>query len=103
MKFIFKLFTIATISLTPLIGFANDNVEIFNQKCNQCHGPSKDAEEIYPGYFARVQWEIFFKNNRHKRKKDISDILSKEELDATMDYLIKHAADSDKPIAAGVR
>ncbi len=80
-----------------------DGETLFKSKCGGCHAGGKDATSIAPVKYASIQWERFFKRNKHKRKKDISGIVSSMELDLIKQYLVDHAADSDRPIAAGLK
>lgn len=80
-----------------------DGQALFQEKCAACHGTSKEAPPIGPVKYAAVQWERFFTRQKHKRKKDISNLVNKEELSAIKQYLKDHAADSDRPVAAGMR
>ncbi|HHC25622.1 MAG TPA: cytochrome c [Desulfobacterales bacterium] len=81
---------------------AEDGEALFNSKCGKCHTNGK-SPVFAPVKYASSQWERFFKRNKHERKKDISEEVSEEEADAIKKYLIDHAADSDRPIAAGLR
>ena len=82
---------------------AQSGEALFKQKCANCHNPEGTAEIISPAKFAGVQWERYFKRNRHERKLPIADLFSKEEIELILEYLKDHAADSDQPISAGVR
>jgi len=77
--------------------------ELFNMKCGKCHTQGGTAPVFAPVKYASSQWNRFFARDKHKRKKDISDIISKQEIELIKEYLINHAADSDRPIAAGLR
>lgn len=76
---------------------------IFTTKCAKCHGADKEAPSFSPVKFASSQWERFFNKKKHQRKKDISDEVSDSEMNAVKQYLVNHAADSDLPIAAGIK
>ena len=81
-----------------------DKKSLFKNKCCSCHKNGGEAMAISPSINAIKQWKRFFKKNKHKRKyKDISAIVSKEESDEILSYLILHAADSKKPQAFGLR
>jgi len=82
---------------------AADGENVFKGVCGGCHGKGGEARDISPVKFAGKQWERFFNKKRHNRKKDISELLSEQDQTALIEYLIEHAADSDKPIAAGLR
>ena len=76
---------------------------LFKNKCKQCHDPENGHGEkkVTPSKYTQKQWESFFKRNKHKRKKDISDQFSEEELLHIKTFLINHAADSDQPETCG--
>jgi cytochrome c len=81
-----------------------DKKTLFISKCCSCHKNGGAAMAISPSVNATRQWKRFFKKNKHKRKyKDISALVSKEESDMILSYLIEHAADSKKPQAFGLR
>lgn len=80
-----------------------DGESLFKSRCGQCHASGGKAPIFAPVKYAAVQWERFFKRNKHKRKTDISDKVSPKEIALIKQYLIDHAADSDRPIAAGLR
>ena len=64
---------------------------------------SKLAKELnlYPGTKATVQWKRIFTSPRHMKRYHI-DTLSPNTRIQLMQYLIKHAADSDQPIVPGL-
>ena len=76
---------------------------MFISKCGQCHKSGGEAEAFAATKYASKQWERFFKRNKHARKKDISGQVTKEELALISEYLMRHAADSDRPEAVGLR
>ncbi len=88
-------------------GFCTEGKQLFINKCAQCHNQSKEENQktklLSPAKYASIQWIRFFKRNKHKRYKDIGSLFTKEELALIINYLIDHAADSDLPIAAGIR
>ncbi len=88
-------------------GFCFEGKQLFINKCTQCHNQIKDKDQevklLVPAKFASIQWIRFFKRNKHKRYKDISSFFTKKELALITNYLVDHAADSDLPIAAGIR
>ena len=83
--------------------YAADGKAVFTGKCLECHGVSGKGGKVLPGRYAVLQWQRFFRENRHARKLDISSRFTQEELDAVLEYLSEHAADSEKPEAAGLR
>ena len=76
---------------------------VFMEKCGSCHGTIGEAPSFSPVKYASTQWKRFFERNKHARKKDISNQISASDMLIVKDYLITHAADSDLPIAAGLR
>ena len=76
---------------------------LFKSACGKCHGSGGEGPVFSPVKFASSQWERFFKREKHKRWKDFSGVISGAELDAVKQYLMSHAADSDLPIAAGLK
>jgi len=85
------------------IAGAEDGETLFKSKCGQCHKTGGEAPVFSPVKFASSQWERFFKREKHNRKKDISGIISSDEQESIKQYLSEHAADSDLPIAAGLK
>jgi len=83
--------------------YAADGKAVFTGKCLECHGASGAGGKVLPAKYAVRQWQRFFDENRHARKMDISSRFTREELDAVLKYLTDHAADSEKPEAAGLR
>jgi mono/diheme cytochrome c family protein len=79
-----------------------DGEKLFTAKCGKCHA-SGSAPVFSPVKYASSQWERFFEKDKHKRKKDISQEVTAEELEAIKQYLVDHAADSDRPVAAGLK
>ncbi len=100
----FVFFISVGLFLYPLLSdsVSQDGETLFNSKCGKCHTSGK-APVFGPVKYASVQWERFFSRNKHKRKKDISNEVSAEETALIKKYLTDHAADSDRPIAAGFR
>ncbi len=76
--------------------------DLFVSKCGQCHKKGK-APEFSTSKYASKQWKRFFTRNKHKRKKDISGVVTKDELKVIEKYLIDNAADSSKGESAGRR
>ena len=81
---------------------ADEGKNLFVKKCGKCHTEG-DAPDFAPVKYASSQWKRFFSRDKHKRKKDISGEITTEEIKLIEKYLIDHAADSDLPIAAGLR
>ncbi len=74
----------------------------FKTKCLCCH-KKNGAAVIGPAKYASIQWVKFFKREKHKRKKDISSTVFSDDIELIKVYLVAHAADSDRPEAAGLR
>ena len=85
------------------VSYSAEGEEVFNAKCGACHGIAGEAPSFSPVKYASTQWKRFFERNKHARKKDISNQISTTDILIIKDYLITHAADSDLPIAAGLR
>ncbi len=80
-----------------------DGETLFMTKCGSCHKAGGEVKTFAPVKYASSQWKRFFKRNKHKRKKDIGDLFTAGELELIKEYLMDHAADSDRPIAAGLK
>jgi hypothetical protein len=77
--------------------------DVFISRCGVCHRTGGEAPVFAPTKYASRQWARFFERNTHKRKKDISRDVTPSELEIVKQYLIDHAADSDQPVAIGLR
>jgi mono/diheme cytochrome c family protein len=95
------LAALGMVMLTAPIVYAGKAV--FENKCGSCHATGGEAPVFAPTKYASVQWERFFERNTHARKKDISALFTPAELTRVKDYLVAHAADSDQPVAIGLR
>jgi mono/diheme cytochrome c family protein len=102
--------TVGAIILTGLClliltvsGAYADGQDIFISRCGVCHRSGGEAPVFAPTKYASRQWERFFERNTHKRKKDISREFTPNELELAKKYLMNHAADSDQPVAIGLR
>ncbi|MBF0226766.1 MAG: c-type cytochrome [Desulfobacterales bacterium] len=105
-KIIFFIVFFITLSWVCLFGntpYTQDGESLFTEKCGSCHKTGGEAAIFSPVKYAGSQWERFFDKDKHKRKKDIGDKITSNELEMIKDFLVKHAADSDRPIAAGLR
>ena len=100
---LFILFVFGCLAVFFSDAYAGDGEALFKSQCGKCHGASGEAPAFSPVKYASSQWERFFKRNKHGRKKDISGQISGGDMDAIMQYLIGHAADSDLPVAAGLK
>lgn len=101
--FIAFLMVLALFLLCPISYSGTDGETLFISKCGKCHKKGGESPVFGPVKYASSQWERFFRRNKHKRKKDISNEVSAEEIVLIKKYLTDHAADSDRPIAAGLR
>lgn len=102
--FLTVMFVLAVPLFLQSVSYTADGESLFNLKCGKCHKSDKgEAPAFAPVKYASSQWERFFSKNKHERKKDISAEISPEEIELVKQYLIKHAADSDRPIAAGLK
>ena len=100
---ILTLFILLFISTLLLFGGADAGGETFISKCGQCHKSGGEAPVFAPNKYASKQWKRFFARNKHKRKKDISGIVTADDVKKIQEYLIDHAADSSQPEAAGLK
>ncbi len=97
-------FVVVLFAMTAGTGiWASDGKDVYLGKCGSCHRGGGEAPVFAPTKYASVQWERFFDRDKHSRKKDISGVLSADEMAAVKQYLMEHAADSDQPEAAGLR
>jgi len=101
--FYFFVFLLAVLVFAPPNPYGMDGESLFQSKCAQCHSPKGEAPVLAPVKYAAVQWDRFFTKQKHNRKKNIDNFFSPEELQLIKSFLISHAADSDRPIAAGLR
>jgi len=85
------------------VSIALDGKGIYLNKCGACHKGGGQAKAFAPTKYASTQWNRFFRRDKHKRKKDITDIFTDDEVKAIIKYLCDHAADSDQPEAVGLR
>ncbi len=79
---------------------AAEGSELFAKRCGSCHYSDGKADPISPADKAEVVWGKYFKRDRHPGK--LSTISSSEELTSILEYLQRHAADSDVPLAAAI-
>jgi len=96
-------FSMSTLLAGEIKGNEKKGKYLFKAKCKQCHDPEhgKGKVKVTPANFTQAQWKSFFKRNKHKRKKDISDQFTEEELIHIKTFLINHAADTDQPETCG--
>jgi mono/diheme cytochrome c family protein len=106
MKQLFRILVVGMICMIFIwasTSMASSGRDIFLNKCGSCHQENGSVKTFAPSKYASTQWRRFFRRNKHKRKKDISDLFTENEFKAVMEYLIKHAADSDQPEAVGLK
>lgn len=77
-----------------------DDVNIFVNKCGQCHRKAGEAKPINPADKAGIVWHKYFKRQRHPVALDA--LISEAEMVAILAYLQDHAADSEQPVAAAI-
>ncbi len=82
---------------------AAEGKKLFIGKCGNCHKAKGEAPAFAATKYASMQWERFFERNKHKRKKDITALVTAEEIKDIRKYLVDHAADSDQPEAVGLK
>ncbi len=82
---------------------AAEGKKVFFNKCGGCHKASGEAPVFAATKYASMQWDRFFERNKHKRKKDITAMVTTAELKNIRKYLVDHAADSDQPEAVGLK
>lgn len=100
--FLIGFFAMLFLWSVSLIG-TGEGGQLFIQKCGQCHSEEGEAPVFAPAKYASQQWKRFFSRNLHGRKKDISELINKKEIEKIKNYLMQHAADSPKPEAAGLK
>lgn len=86
MKHIVAFMTLCLFSLSMFASSGSELAKKYNLSANEK---------------AMKQWERVFKKDRKMKKLGI-DKLSDEDKKVLKEYLIKHAADSDQPAAAGL-
>lgn len=84
--------------LTPSVTMASDGAGLFLQKCGHCHKRGGAAAVVNPADKAGVVWEKYFNRGRHPE--GLAAAVNETELQAVIQYLKSHAADSDQPAAA---
>ncbi len=92
------VFFIILAAVSP--GPAATGKTLFAQKCLSCHNRGGEASVINPAKYASIQWMRFFNKQKHAKKyQDISGQITPRESALVLEFLINHAADSDKPEA----
>ncbi|MDY6853327.1 MAG: cytochrome c [Thermodesulfobacteriota bacterium] len=100
---IFAVFLLLFLFNSIPSSYSDQGEELFKRKCGACHGTAGEAPAFSPVKYASNQWKRFFDRDKHARKKDISNEISNSDILIIRGYLMAHAADSDLPIAAGLR
>lgn len=101
--FLFLFFISILAGLSSFSHASTQGKTQFASKCLICHKKNGEAQELGPSKYASIQWEKFFKREKHRRQKDISSMVFPEDIILIQEYLMRHAADSDRPEAAGLR
>jgi TRAP-type C4-dicarboxylate transport system substrate-binding protein len=91
---------ILSFSFVKLV-IADDAGALFIQKCGECHKNNKKVKTFTPARYTSAQWRRFFDKNKHRRKKDISQLITSEEISDIKMYLISHSKDSVEPDVVG--
>jgi mono/diheme cytochrome c family protein len=86
--------------ITVDVSLAADGGEIFIRECGSCHQQGGKVKPVNPADKAEVVWAKYFKRDRHPVK--LSTISTSDELKSILEYLQRHAADSDSPKAAAI-
>ena len=100
---VFALLLILSLFNSVPVSYSDQGEELFMTKCGACHGMGGEAPSFSPVKYAATQWKRFFDRDKHARRKDISNEISTTDMAIIKEYLMTHAADSDLPIAAGLR
>ena len=102
MKYFWIFIAIITLSLSCInYVTADDAGVLYVQKCGSCHKNNKKIKSFTPARYTSSQWRRFFVKNKHRRKKDISQQITPEELSDIKMYLISHSKDSAEPDVVG--
>jgi|GEM_PF-824191 len=75
--------------------------DIFQDKCNACHGNS--ASVVRTTRYTRAQWSRYFARARHARHGKLQEQFTQAEVADVKAYLVSKAADVESDTAAGVR
>ena len=100
---VITLFLVAGWFFVIPFAYAGDGEALFQSKCGKCHKSGGEGPEVSPAKYAASQWQRFFEKNKHGKKKDISGEVPAADQEAVKQYLMSHAADSDAPVADGIR
>ncbi|MDY6970822.1 MAG: cytochrome c [Thermodesulfobacteriota bacterium] len=100
---LFVSFLFLFLFICPSDSRSQDGEAVFKSACGRCHGSGGEGPAFSPVKFASSQWERFFDREKHNRWKDLSGVISGADMDAVKQYLMSHAADSDLPVASGLK
>jgi len=102
MKYLWVFFTILFLNQCFIDPVTADNSgALYIQKCGSCHKNNKNIRSFTPARYTSSQWRRFFEKNKHQRKKDISQLITLEEISDIKMYLISHSKDSAEPDVVG--
>jgi mono/diheme cytochrome c family protein len=96
------LFPVAAclVALVVSVSAIHADETTFVNNCGKCHQVGGTAPPVNPADKAGIVWIKYFKRQRHPV--DLSGIISKEDMQSILQYLQKHAADSERPVAAAI-
>ena len=87
------LLAFSCLALTASAWAGGEGESLFKTRCGACHMRGGAAAPVNPGDKAGVVWVKYFKRGRHPVDVNASD----DEMDIIIEYLERHAADSDQP------
>ena len=96
MKRISFIFAASCALLVASPALAGSGDTLFKQACGSCHVRGGEAAPVNPADKAGRVWKKYFMRGRHPVELTFSDA----EMDVILEYLEKHAADSDQPATA---
>lgn len=82
--------------LVSTTAWAAGGADLFVQRCGACHKRGGEAASVNPADKAARVWEKYFARGRHP----VDLGMGEADLQAVIQYLKDHAADSDQPAAA---
>jgi len=81
----------------------SDGESLFKSKCGSCHKAGGEGKKVVQASrYPSKRWKRFFDRDKHKRKKDISGLITNDELMKVKEYLMLNAADARKAQEAGI-
>ncbi len=93
-----QLLVALSIMLSSTVVLAASGPALFIEKCATCHVNGGEAAPVNPADKAAIVWDKYFKRGRHPVA--LESRMSEADLEAVIEYLMNHAADSDQPAAA---